>query len=106
MKKASVAVIDVRLKLTPENWLEGEPEFPTQLVKVSPGSVTISLFNVAAFTVKLELAGPLTVPSLAVIVVVSCFFNVVVSVVVDTPLVKLTAVVYKGGLEQDDEGPV
>jgi hypothetical protein len=44
-------------------------------------------------TVKLELAGPVVVPSLAVIVVTSAFVSVVASVVVDCPLVKLTVVV-------------
>jgi hypothetical protein len=46
-----------------------------------------------AYTVKLELAGPVVVPSLAVIVVVSAFVSVVASVVVDCPLAKLTLVV-------------
>ena len=38
---------------------------------------------VGAFTVKLELAGPVVVPSPAVIVVVSAFVRVVARVVVD-----------------------
>src|ERR1041384_1000893 len=58
--------------------------------------VTEKAAKVPALTVRLELAGPVVVPSLAVIVVVSAFFRVVASVVVDTPLVKLTPVVYVG----------
>ena len=58
--------------------------------------VTTKLLNAPALTVKLELAGPVVVPSLAVMVVVSAFRKVVARVVVETPFVKLTAVVYDG----------
>lgn len=45
-----------------------------------------------------ELAIPVTVPSVTVIVFVSAFFNVVFRTVVDCPEVKLTAVVYTGAV--------
>lgn len=52
-----------------------------------------------------ELAVPLSVPSVTEIVVVSAFFNVVVKVVVDCPLVKFTDVTYDGAVNADD-GPL
>ena len=55
--------------------------------------VTLKLAKAPGTTVRFELAGPVVVPSLAVIVVVSALRSVVASVVVETPLVKLTAVV-------------
>lgn len=55
--------------------------------------VTMKLFKAPALTVRLELAGPVVVPSLAVIVVVSAFRKVVARVVVETPLANVTAVV-------------
>jgi hypothetical protein len=63
---------------------------------LSPGTNSCSFVKAPALTVKLELAGPVVVPSLAVIVAVSAFVNVVASVVVDWPLVKLTTLVYVG----------
>ncbi len=45
--------------------------------------VTAKLLKAPTLTVRLELAGPVVVPSLAVMVVVSAFCNVVVRVVVD-----------------------
>ena len=55
--------------------------------------VTAKPLKAPALTVKLELAGPVVVPSPAVMVVVSAFLKVVARVVVDTPFVKFTAVV-------------
>ena len=55
--------------------------------------VTANALKAPALTVMLELAGPVVVPSLAVMVVVSAFRKVVARVVVDTPFVKFTAVV-------------
>jgi hypothetical protein len=66
--------------------------------------VTRKLFNTPGFTVSDELARPGTVPSVTVIVVVSALRNVVVSAVVDAPLVKLTAVIYVGDVTAFD-GP-
>ena len=68
---------------------------PAVCVAMFPSAVfvTTNEFSAPALTVKVELAGPVIVPSLAVIVVVSAFRNVVVRVVVEPPLVKLTAVV-------------
>jgi len=48
---------------------------------------------VPALTVRAELATPVTVPSVAVMDVVSTLLRVVVNVVVDRPAVKLTEVV-------------
>jgi hypothetical protein len=53
---------------------------------VSPGRSIWSLVTVLLLTVKFELAKPVTVPSVAVIAVVSAFLSVVASVVVETPL--------------------
>ena len=58
--------------------------------------VTANALKAPVLTVKLELAGPVVVPSPAVMVVVSAFRRVVARVVVETPFVKLTAVVYDG----------
>src|ERR1035437_6088546 len=65
---------------------------PHQLEAVFQSGPVVPSQVPVAFTVKLELAGPVVVPSLAVIVVVSAFVSVVASIVVDCPLVKLTAV--------------
>src|SRR5205823_380662 len=65
---------------------------------------TRKLFNTAGYTVTAELAIPVTVPSVTVMVVVSAFFNDVVRVVVDAPLVKLTEVI-KEGMVTAVEGP-
>jgi hypothetical protein len=55
--------------------------------------VKTDLFATAEFTVRLELATPVTVPSVAVTEIVSALVRVVVKVVVDWPEVKLTDVV-------------
>src|ERR1051325_456171 len=60
---------------------------------VSPGTNSCTLLNPAGTTVKLELATPGAVPSVAVSVVVSAFRRVVASVLVDWPAEKLTPVV-------------
>ena len=60
---------------------------------VSPGNRICSLVTEPGLTVRLELAIPAVVPSVAVTVVGSALVNVVANVVVDWPLVKLTAVV-------------
>lgn len=54
---------------------------------------TRKLFRTAGLTVSPELDTPVTIPSVTVIVLVSALLNVVVRVVVDCPVVKLTAVV-------------
>ena len=68
---------------------------PAVCVPMGPSLVlvTANVLKAPTFTVRFELAGPAVVPSLAVIVVVSAFLNVVARTVVETPLVKLTAVV-------------
>jgi hypothetical protein len=66
---------------------------PHQLEAVFQSVLVVPSQMPVAYTVKLELAGPVVVPSLAVIVVVSAFVSVVASVVVDCPLAKLTLVV-------------
>src|SRR5215211_4180110 len=68
---------------------------PAVCVPIFPSLVfvTANALKAPASTVKLELAGPVVVPSLALMVVVSAFRKVVARVVVDTPFVKLTAVV-------------
>jgi hypothetical protein len=56
---------------------------PHQLEAVFQSVLVVPSQMPVAYTVKLELAGPVVVPSLAVIVVVSAFVRVVASVVVD-----------------------
>ncbi|MDP1722770.1 MAG: hypothetical protein Q8L37_06195 [Candidatus Gottesmanbacteria bacterium] len=83
LKNASVAVIETILNAVPAVCAVTVPELPTPDVNVWPGRVSTSFEAEAAKTVKLELAGPVVAPSLAVIVVVSAFVSVVDSVVVD-----------------------
>ncbi len=85
--------MDGMLKAMPAPWFDGVPELPEHALKICPGSVTTSWLTAAGLTRKLELAGPVIVLSLAVMLVVSAFLSVVASVVVDFPLVKLTLVV-------------
>lgn len=63
-----------------------------------PDFSTKNLFNVPGKTVKEGLVNPGTVPSVTVNVVISAFFNVVVSTVVETPDAKLTEVMYEGAV--------
>jgi hypothetical protein len=92
---ASLAVILI-VNATPATWF---PIFPPEddsikKLEIPPG-----------FTVIDELAGPVIVPSDTVMEVVSDFFNVVVNDVDETPLAKLTLVVYDGDVSPA-EGPV
>ena len=66
---------------------------------------TRKLETAPPFTVNDELAGPMVIPSETVIEVVSAFFSVVVNIVDETPLAKLTEVTYDGAVKPF-EGPL
>lgn len=59
----------------------------------SPGRSSWSLLKVPGLTVRLELGGPATAPSLTLIAVVSALVRVVAKEVEERPLAKVTAVV-------------
>ena len=64
--------LTVTLNATPTVCDDGVPVLPEAVpgAAVSPGTKSWSFVNGPALTIKLELAGPVVVPSLAVIVVV------------------------------------
>lgn len=77
----------------------GVPIFPAVVpaLVVSPGNKICRRVDAElAITVRGELARLAKVPSVAVIVVVSALRNVVLKVVVETPLENVTPVVYTG----------
>src|SRR5438094_649041 len=69
----SAAVSLTRLKLVPAEIGRASCRERVYVADICPGKVTISLVIEPAMTVNDELAGPLVVPSLTVIVVVSSF---------------------------------
>ena len=87
--------LTVTVKAIPTVWALGVPVLPLVVpgAALSTGANNCSFANGAALTAKLELDTPVTVPSVAVMVVVSAFVRVVARLVLDWPLVKLTAVV-------------
>jgi hypothetical protein len=87
--------LTVTLNAAPPFCADGVPVLPEGVpgAATSPGTRSCSFVNAPGSTVKLELAGPVMVPSETVSVVVWALFRTVVSVVVDWPLVKLADVV-------------
>ena len=85
MSQFASTALTVTVRAVPAVWAVGVPVFPLAVpgAAVSPGTNNCSFVKAPALIVKLELAGPVVVPSLAVIVVASAFVSVVASVVVD-----------------------
>lgn len=86
--------LTVTVKLAAALWPVGAPVLPVAVPGAadSPGARTCNFANGPGFTVRLELCTPLRPVAVAVIAVVSALGKVVVSVVVDWPEPKFTAV--------------